>query len=482
MGALFVWGCAPLDASSAREAAIVNALVRQDERELRGRPRLVEGKFARMARMQYDFYRGELALFRADLADGRLAGTQTEFDVPGALPFSIGDAHPENFGLLLGRDERLALEPNDLDAADRYPYFWDLRRLTVGLVLASRAAGVIEVESVLQRALDAYIDTLAAEANGTATSMRIDAAGTNPVLVDLFRRGERDRLARAELQALTEITVEGRRFVRGAPDAADPENTLASLPDWVLASLPVLLAQYRATLESPPEPAYFAVRDVVREFGTGVSSWPRIRILVLVEGPSLSPDDDVILEIKEEAQSGATGIVPLGVYADDEPARIRQASRAAWALGSASEPLWSATTWLGMPVQIRRESEAHKTIRIVRLTGDSGTLDALRGLASTLGALLARIQGGEGYGIVTSHFAERFITRLGDARARFITDEVTQAVSYADQVETDYALFREALRTRGPRLGFNQVLDVSDRPSGLRAELYGEPPRVEPWE
>ena len=379
-------------------------------------------------------------------------------------------------------DERLALEPNDLDAADRYPYFWDLRRLTVGLVLASRAAGVLEVEAVLESALDAYVDTLDAMARGVAPPMRVDAPLGNPVLVDLFRRGERDRLARAELDALTEMTPEGRRFVRGAPDPADPENTLASLPAWIVDTLPQLLAQYQGTLERPQDLAFLGLLDAVREYGTGVSSWPRVRILVLVEGPTTSPDDDVILEIKEEAQSGATGIVPLGVYADDEPARIRQASRAAWALGSASEPLWSATTWLGMPVQIRRESEAHKTIRITRLTGASGTLEALRGLASTLGALLARVQGSEGFGSPASRFAERFTARMADDRTRFIADEVTSALSYADQVETDYALFREALRSRGPRLGFNQALDTTDRPSGLRAALYGEPPPVEPWE
>lgn len=434
-----------------------------------------------MARAEYDFYRGSLPLFRADLADGRLLGTQTAFDVPGALPLSVGDAHPENFGLLLGRDGRLALEPNDLDAADRYPYFWDLRRLTVGLVLASRAARVSDVESVLRAALIAYVDTLDALAQGTATS-RVDAPGTNAVLVDLFRRGERDRVARAELDALTEMTSEGRRFRRGAPDAADPENTLASMPDWVGASLPALMTRYRETLESPPEGAFFTVRDVVREFGTGVSSWPRIRVLVLVEGPSLAPEDDVILEVKEEAQSGATGIVPLGVYANDEPARIRQAMDGAWALGRGSEPLWSATTWLGMPVQIRRESEAHKTIRIARLEGDLATLEAVQGLAATLGALLARVHGNEGEGPVLPHFAERFTERVMDARDRFIEDEVMQALAYAEQVSIDYQLFRNALRSLGPRLGFNQPLDVSDRPSTLRSDLYGDPPPVRSWE
>ena len=56
--------CAP--PGDAREATLVQVLVKADEVVLRTRPQLVRGKFARMAASPFDFYRGSVPLFRAD--------------------------------------------------------------------------------------------------------------------------------------------------------------------------------------------------------------------------------------------------------------------------------------------------------------------------------------------------------------------------------------------------------------------------------
>jgi uncharacterized protein (DUF2252 family) len=487
LACLSVGSCGPLADPldpSLRRSAIVGAMVRNDERELRGRPDLVTGKYARMARSLYDFYRGTVPIFRADLDDGRLAVARTRFDVPGAVPLSIGDAHPENFGLLLARDGSLALEPNDFDAADRYPYWWDLRRLTTGLVLAARLARSDETEAaaadVVQAALTSYLDTLAAIRDGTYARRRITAGEGNPILDDLFRRGNRDLSARAELDQLVSVGDDGaRRFVRGAPDADDPENVLQDLPSWAYRDLPSALRLYRARLIDPPPAEHFAVVDAVRELGSGVASWARVRVLVLVEGPTAAPEDDVILELKEETQSGAAGILPPGVFASSERDRIERASRAAWAIPDA-EPLWATSTWLGGPVQIRRESEAQKTFRVDRLEGDRATPASLVGFARVLGEVLARVHGSDGLG--ASGFAARLADRIGSERETFVSAEIAAALAYADVVELDWQLFRDALRTLGPTLGFSHEAQQPDDVSADRRALYGTPVPITPWE
>jgi uncharacterized protein (DUF2252 family) len=405
---------------------------------------------------------------------------QTDFDLPGVLPFSIGDAHPENFGLLLAADGTLALEPNDLDAADRHPYQLDLRRLSIGLVLASRTASLDDgaQSDVARSCVASYVDTLRDIDAGTYAPHRVDDA-TDPILLDLFRRGRRDLAARAELANLTTLDDGARHFVRGAPDADDPENVLSDLPDWALSELPRTLDAYRRALPSPPPEDHLTVLDAVREHGSGVASWARVRVLVLVRGPTDDPSDDVILELKEESQSGATGALVPGVFSDDEVDRIRRATQAAWSRPDA-EPWWGAATWLGMPVQIRLESEAQKTFRTERLVGDRATRDALTEVAAVLCEILARIHSTAGMG-ADGRFATQLRARLGDREHEMIEGEIEVARIHADVVTLDWQLFREALRTRGPTLGFVPEPAI-DGPDLERRALYGTAAEVRAWE
>ena len=130
--------CAPY--GDARSDELRAVLTRADDALLRARPKLVAGKFTRMAGTPFDFYRGSVPLFRSDWERGRVSGTQhawAQLAVRG-----LGDPHPENFGILVAADGSAALEPNDFDAADRVPALFDLRRLTVGAALAARVAGL----------------------------------------------------------------------------------------------------------------------------------------------------------------------------------------------------------------------------------------------------------------------------------------------------------------------------------------------------
>jgi uncharacterized protein (DUF2252 family) len=469
----------PLD-PSVRQSAIVSAMVDADRRELSGRAPLVEGKYARMARTLYSFYRGTMPLFRADVADARMRVARTDFDLPGELPFSLGDAHPENFGLLLGGDGTLSLEPNDLDAADRHPYQLDLRRLTVGMVLAARQAGLSEVDQaqLVRSVVTSYLDTVEAIASGTYVTAPVTSP-SDPILSDLFRRGNRDLASRRELESLTRLDGATRVFLRGPPEADDPENVLSDLPDWALREIPIAVESYRSRLATPPAAEELVVLDAVRQHGSGVASWARIRVLVLTRGPTDDPDDDLILEMKEEAPSGAIGSLPPGVFANDEADRIRRATEVAWSRPDA-EPLWGASSWLGIPVQFRRESDAQKGFRVARLSGPTAELPALSSFGALLGEMLARIQSSPGMG-ATGSFPRRLVERVGGRRSEFVEAEIECALTHAGVVELDWMLFHDALRARGPLLGFEPNPPV-DGPDLERQALYGTPAEVQPWE
>ena len=241
----------------------------------------------------------------------------------------------------------------------------------------------------------------------------------------------------------------------------------AELPSWATASLPALFTAYRSTLTAPPEGAYFTVLDAVREFGSGVASLPRVRVIALVRGPTDAADDDVLLEVKEQTDAITPGAPPPAVFAETNPARVLAARAALWSRVDA-DPLWGTAVWFGAPVQVRRETGGAKSVRVARLTGPLGTPDALTALARVLAARLA-------------HMHRRTLPSPAPQRARiaadpqgFAREEADVAVRYAAQVFDDHARFARLVAAYGPTLGFPH--DPADLPNAAVRSLFGTPP------
>ena len=446
---LALTACAP--PADPREATVVQALVRADEVLIRSRPTLAAGKFERMASNPYDFFRGTVPLFRADWEAGLVS--QSGFDINTQPVLGLGDPHPENFGLLTARDGSLALEPNDFDSADRVPYLFDLRRLLIGLgVGARRNDPSATVEPIALAAATAYANALITG----EPSQRITAApADSAVLDDLFRRGARDLNARAELD-LTVVTDGVRTFRRGPPDLAEPTQTLVDVPPQLISSLKDVVTP----LNEP-------VLDAVQEFGSGVASWPRVRFLVLLAGPTDALGDDVIVEVKELTESPLAGWYRPQVIAADTPARVDAAIHRSWSIPDA-DPHWFTTGWLGVPVQVRTESEANKGINTSRWLGTRGNTAALTALGTTLGEVLARVHRQSGKAVVDS-----LVAQVGRDVEIFAIEQTNVAVTQTDQLFADYERFRAARERLGPLLGV--VVDQEQVPTTPGAVLFQVP-------
>ncbi len=452
--------CAP-DADTARGAWLASTLARADQSLARTRPNLLASRYARMASSPFEYYRGALAVFARDWADGQNSRSHFSSDTH---VYALGDPHPENFGLMRGGDGAFSLEPNDMDAFDRMPYLWDLRRLLVGVTLglqdanignpAARAAAIDAADTIVRSAVQAYVDTLRAlRADGPPP--RVVEPGGNPVLDDMFRRATRDLAARRELVDRTTVTDGQRRLRRGVIDPADPGNIVADLPAWAIATLPNALDSYRRSLPTAPDASYFRIVDSAREFGSGVASMPRVRVLVLVQGPSESIDDDVMLEVRETADSAGAGWQPPGVYVNSIVDRIRHATSVAWARPADTtvlgDPLWGAVEWLGLACVVRTESDAFKTVRVARWVEERGTPSALAEFAAVLARLLGRVHATPLPDDRSP--AARLLAAIDTDAAGFIEEQVCSSRAYAAQTLADFDHFRAALDRRGPTLG-----------------------------
>jgi uncharacterized protein (DUF2252 family) len=447
----------------ARRGAVVDAMVAADQSFIRARPQLVAGKYARMASDLYGYYRGSVPVYAHDAHDGRSPIARDMFTVDTPLVQALGDAHPENFGTLWASDDSVALEPNDFDAADLLPFRYDLRRLTTGMVIAAHVAQVDATahRSIAREVAASYRAAMNDYAQGAAPVRVTDA--TDPILADVFKRARRDRKDPAKtLEQSTALQGTTRTLRRGVLDPADPNNVYEDLPSHAFALLPSVIAEYRKTLVDARDDAYFTVLDAVRELGSGVASWPKIRGIILLRGPSDDPNDDVLLEIKELGDSGSGNALPPTVFFDDVRARVLFSTRRAWGRPDA-EPLWGTSTWVGLPVQLRLESEGNKTVRTSRMTGKLGTPEALTALSHVLGGLLARV-----HASYPASGAQAIARAMNDG---FADEEADVAVKYADVVVADYQRFKDALADLGPTLGV--PYDPADQPSGDVAALIG---------
>lgn len=461
-------GCVASPSGDARQGEIVSVLARADEALIRTRPELCAGKYEAMAGSPVAFMRGSLPLYVHDARNGGSDVALSRFALATPLVPSLGDPHPENFGTLRAGDGTFALEPNDLDAADYAPYLLDVRRLAAGMALgamvsnegddAARAAAAKGAEEIAREVAASYRDAVRAAARGEAIA-RVDAANGNAVLEDLFRRAARDEAARVDLAENTELR-DGRRTIRRGPlELEEPTHQARDLTPSARAAIDGAVERWRQGLASPPPREHTRVLDAARELGRGVASWPRVRVLVLVRGATDSPDDDELLELKELADSPLAGTYPPHVRARTVEDRIATMAPLLWGRADA-EPRWGTTTWLGLPCQIRRVSDGHKSVRVARWVEERGTVEALRGLGATLGRIVARAHcsGAEG-----RERAQAIDARIGEDGDGFVGEQARAAREYAEATLRDAERFRDALARVGPRLGV--PYDARDVPS-----------------
>jgi uncharacterized protein (DUF2252 family) len=291
-------------------AAAPRSLRDELERWNRGlAPAARQEKYARMAGSPFEFFRATNHRFWAEHAGRADLGRYA------AEAWILGDLHVDNFGAHEDETGTIVYGLNDFDDACVGNYQIDLWRLATSVVLLGRAHGV--GDPALHRAVDAlaeaYLATLEA---GPPGARRFTAENTAGPVRALLERVPRTHSRRA---LLAEYTRDG---VLAGPG-------LAPLPPADEAALRAALPEYGATLLGRLrwDPRRFAVKSAAQRLHAGVGSLGARRYYVLIEGATAAPDDDIILDVKEERPAtGASygAIVPAG--SDGE--RVARAWRA----------------------------------------------------------------------------------------------------------------------------------------------------------
>jgi len=103
------------------------------ERQAKTRvPELVPIRYGRMLVSPFTFYRGAAAIMANDLGATPHSGLTVQ---------CCGDAHLSNFGVFASPERRLVFDVNDFDETLPGPWEWDVKRLTVSMLIAARDNG-----------------------------------------------------------------------------------------------------------------------------------------------------------------------------------------------------------------------------------------------------------------------------------------------------------------------------------------------------
>jgi uncharacterized protein (DUF2252 family) len=286
-------GCVDAPAWGHREALILSTLAEDNLRWAARDPELLRAKYARMLVDDVGWMRGTTALFWRDLTTTGTWAWPTAFGSgPSARVLLLGDPHPENLGTYVAADGTATLDWNDFDATGYGPYWGDVRRWAVACAVAV-GADEDRATALARIAGRAYADAMGQPLRGPTT------LGEHALVDEELRDAQVDARDGLTLDALAPVGADGRRALRRGPlDPDDPTDALAELPDAERA-VAVRAWADRALADLGWSAPARTVRDAARRYGSGVASFPALRYLVLVEGPTASPADDALVELKE---------------------------------------------------------------------------------------------------------------------------------------------------------------------------------------
>jgi uncharacterized protein (DUF2252 family) len=378
---------------------------------------LLPVKWGRMAASAFAFFRGAAALMAADLSAAPVTGLRVQL---------CGDAHLVNLGAYAAPDGHLVFDLNDFDETIVGPWEWDLKRLAVSFLLASREAGGRDKDGLaaVLRLVASYREGLArfAAMRGLElVSYEVRRHSKSGPVRAVLQKAERATPART----LQKLTVPGPG---GTPHFHDQPPLLRHVSDEDAAKVVAALQPYRDTLGADHRQVLdlYHVADVAfKVVGTGSVGTRDYVVLLLGRGP----DDPLFLQVKEELPSCWAPHLPGTPASPNEGQRVAEGQHRLQTVTDA----FVGWTKIGEAGYLVRQLADHKAaVDVAELKGD-----ALAEYALVCGEVLAKAHARTGDPAALAAYCGRS-DRLDVAIGKF-------ALAYAGQTAQDYAAFAAAV-------------------------------------
>lgn len=372
-------------------------------------PDLIAKKYELMSESAFAFFRGSAHLFYADVAQDKSLASNFQ------LPLQ-GDLHLENLGTYQGADGAIAYDLNDFDEAFVGPYTWEVARCAVSILLAADEAGLKPHEG--RELAEAFLQAYRSDFTSLTKSPHLLS---RPLSAEALHGPAADAIgaaAKASRAAFIDKLTSHGAFKLG--------KKLSACDDASRNQIRAAVARYAAGRgEGAP---FYRVKDVAARLA-GVASIGRYRYVALLEGASDAPEDDVILEFKEEAPSTAVPYASSPV--SDEAARVAQAYR--YFLPSPDRFLGMARM-LGLDYLVRELQPAKGGVELADLKGVKDFAKHMPAVALVAARAHAR-----------SPRAAALLADMSDEKA-FVSRILDFSIAYHAQVQQDHLAFNKKRR------------------------------------
>jgi len=431
--------CSSGPEATVRERRVLDALADDNYMWSLREPELVAMKLRKMQRGPYEWLRGTAPLFWRDLMEPGVARYETSFGDPlSSRVLLVGDPHCENIGTFRAADGEQLVDWNDFDATGYGPFTGDVRRLGAGLSIVAALGGDEAFASELvAAALTAYADEIA------AASPVVVGVGVHEYFDDEL---EKARERGETLYAIDEVApvMAGERVL--ALGDLEPVADDGLLEDRLLeVDRAVADMLDRAVAQWDPRAR---VKLRARRIGSGVASYPAWRFNVVLEGPTDSPDDDRMIELKETREGTINRGVPQREAAEWGSPAIRavDTQRRLQARPDADALLGSAQVG-GLVLKIRDREAFQRGVDaedLVELVEDDRP--QLLAIATTYGRLLARAHGRArtaddllGAAVIAPLLAGRTVEWVTELSAAIADDTALIIADHASMADRDLA-------------------------------------------
>lgn len=393
-------------------------------------------KMQKMNTSAYLFYRGTDHLFMKDMATLPASGyttTNTGYTWLG------GDTHLANFGAQRDSSGKAVFSVDDFDEGYLGQYVWDLRRMAVSAVLAGRENGLADsdISKAINTFVGAYLDEMSSfKGSDGEKSFQLTTGNTSSVVKDTISSadgGKRSDL----LSKYTKTSGSSRVF----QDTSD----LVAVPAATRSAIVAAVANYVQSISSSKQytTSFYTVKDVHQKLGSGTGSLGRLRYYVLVEGPSSSSSDDVILEMKQAGNSAvafaAPNQLPAADYANNEGDRV---ARTAKAQQINADVLVGYAAVGGVPYYLHEKSPFQADFDYTQLSSASKFNTAMTYVGQALAS--AHALADQDYDSSVVPFSiDKEITAVA-SKSGLQSEINTFAFSYASQVTLDWQAFQSA--------------------------------------
>lgn len=400
----------------------VRSTLREDHQtRIEERAAGTRSKFEKLAGSRFSFFRGTALLFYRDMVG-------SDADMPTVL--TLGDVHPENFGVMPNQDGVPIFSVNDFDEVIYAPFTWDMKRGAVGFWVAAKEEGGMKRKhrrKVVRAFFEGYLDAME------------DFAEHHTEKRDAYRMDNSPKVIR---RLFDEAWTERKEWLW---DDYLKENGKAFRADDELEPISSQTKKFQKAVNDlmkskgvdvPDRAGKLMVKDVCKRHGQGTASLGLPRYYVLIEGPSKDATDDIIIEFKHARRSALEGLVPpTDFHAGDKAERIAHGQAVQLAQG---DIFYGAVEIDGKSFMSRERAPFRDDIDLDELSKKTW-----RHYARVCGAALAQAHAlSDDLGQI-DYDVEPSIVAACRPRELFLADLMRFTVEAADRLKADHKAFIE---------------------------------------